>query len=314
MTTPPNPPPYGPPPGGNPPGYPPSQPQGFPAQPGQPGYPPPAQPGYQQPGYPPPYQPQPGGPTGQPGGYPGQPGGYPGQQPGGYPGQPGSAEFPAHPGYPGQPGSAEFPAQPGYPGQPGFQQPPQYPGQPGFPPGQSDFPPPPQQKTSTGAKVLIALVALGIVGVVVAGLIASKDSPGGAEAGDCIKVNSVSVSKADVDKIDCNSPEAAFKVAVNLDSSTKACPTGDYAEYRDSGGRRSDGFKLCLTLNAKDGDCFKQEGTIVAGKTTKVTCGSSATHKVSKVADTADENQCKSGDTVFVYSQPATTICMTKSK
>ncbi|GAA0218032.1 hypothetical protein GCM10010492_14860 [Saccharothrix mutabilis subsp. mutabilis] len=278
MTTPPNPPPHGPPPGGNPPGYPPSQPQGFPAQPGQPGYPPPpAQPGYQQPGYPPPYQPQPG-----PGGFPGQP------QPGAYPGQPGQPQ-------PGQ-----------YPGQPGFG-PPQH-------PGQAQFPPPPEQKTSTGAKVLIAVVALGIVGVVVAGLIASKDSPGGAEAGDCIKVNSVSVSDADVEKIDCGSPEAAFKVAVNLDSSTKACPTGDYSEYRDSGGRRSDGFKLCLTLNAKDGDCFKQEGTIVAGKTTKVTCGSSATHKVTKVSGAADENQCESGDIVYVYSQPATTICMTETK
>ncbi|CAL9648131.1 hypothetical protein SUDANB95_06504 [Actinosynnema sp. ALI-1.44] len=312
MTTPPNPPPYGPPPGGNPPGYPPSQPQGFPAQPGQPGqpgfpppaqpgqpgqpgFPPPAQPGYQQPGYPPPYQPQPGT-----GGFPGQPqpGAYPGQpQPGGYPGRPDPGGQGGYPGaFPGQPGS----------GQPGFGSP-QH-------PGQAQFPPPPEQKTSTGAKVLIAVVALGIVGVVIAGLIASKDSPGGAEAGDCIKVNSVSVSDADVEKIDCGSPEAAFKVAVNLDSSTKACPTGDYSEYRDSGGRRSDGFKLCLTLNAKDGDCFKQEGTIVAGKTTKVTCGSSATHKVTKVSGTADENQCKSGDIVYVYSQPATTICMTETK
>ncbi|MEJ2855048.1 MULTISPECIES: DUF3824 domain-containing protein [unclassified Saccharothrix] len=302
MTTPPNPP-YGPPPGGNPPGgypaggnvpggnvpggyppggnppgYPPSQPQGFPAQPGQPGYPPPYQP---QPGsQPPPYQ-------GQPGAYP------PPYQP--QPGQPGTGPFPQQPGQPGA-----------FPGQPSGAYPP--------PPGQSEFPAPPQQNTSKGAKILIALVALGIVGVVVAGLIASRDSPGSADAGDCIKVNSVSVSKADVDKIDCSSPEAAFKVAVNLDSSTKACPTGDYAEYRDSGGRRSDGFKLCLVLNAKSGECFKQEGTIVAAKTTKVTCGSSATHKVTKVANTADENQCESGDTVYVYSQPATTICMSETK
>ncbi|MFI9815211.1 LppU/SCO3897 family protein [Saccharothrix variisporea] len=310
MTTPPNPP-YGPPPGNQPGGYPPggypasgnppganppggyppgaNPPGGYPAGGNPPGYPPsqpqgfPAQPG--QPGYPPPYQPQPGS---QPPPFQGQPGAYP------PPYQPNQ----------GQPGSGAFPAQSG-----GYPPPP-----PGFPPGQSEFPAPPEQKTSKGAKILIALVALGIVGVVVAGLIASKDSPGSADAGDCIKVNSVSVSKADVDKIDCSSPEAAFKVAVNLDSSTKACPTGDYAEYRDSGGRRSDGFKLCLVLNAKSGDCFKQEGTIVAAKTTKVTCGSSATHKVTKVANTADENQCESGDTVYVYSQPATTICMSETK
>ncbi|NUT52341.1 MAG: hypothetical protein HOV94_34360, partial [Saccharothrix sp.] len=60
-----------------------------------------------------------------------------------------------------------------------------------------------------------------------------------------------------------------------------------------------------------EGDCFKHEGTIVAGKTTKVTCDSGATYKVGKVVQgRADENECESGDTVSVYSQPATTICL----
>ncbi|CCH27829.1 hypothetical protein ABZ816_06830 [Actinosynnema sp. NPDC047251] len=250
------------------------------------------------------------------------PGGYPPPQPGwgqtpppGFPAAPPAAHpqqqpYPPQPNYPppgqGYPGQGYPP--PGYPQQPGYP-----PGQPGYP-GQQNFPPPPKKGTSTGAKALVVVVALGVVGIVVAGIIAGIGSPGRAAVGDCIKVNSVSVTDADVETIDCSSPQAAFKVAVTLDSSTDACPSGDYSEYSDRGGRRSNGFKLCLAFNAREGDCFKQEGTIVAGKTTKVTCDSSATHKVRKVADTEDENQCESGETVFVYSQPATTICMVKTE
>ncbi|MFI9010385.1 hypothetical protein ACIGNX_24430 [Actinosynnema sp. NPDC053489] len=158
------------------------------------------------------------------------------------------------------------------------------------------------------------MVAVAVVGIVVAGIVANLNGPAGAEAGDCIKVVSASVTDADVEKVDCSSPEAAFKVAANLDSSADSCPEGDYAEYSDSGGRRSDGFKLCLMLNAAEGECFKQEGSIVAAKTTKVPCDSSATYKVGKVVTgRADENECESGDTVSVYSQPATTICLVEA-
>jgi hypothetical protein len=172
----------------------------------------------------------------------------------------------------------------------------------------------PPTKQSKGSKVLVAVVLLGVVGVVVAGIIASFSAPSGAEPGECIKVISSSVVDASVEKIDCGLPDAAFKVAVNLDSSKDSCPSGDYTEYTESG-RRSDGFKLCLTLNAKEGDCFKQEGTIVAGKTTKVTCSSSATYQVVKVSTgTADEGQCSEGETAEVYSQPATTLCLAEPK
>ncbi|ROP38788.1 LppU/SCO3897 family protein [Saccharothrix texasensis] len=158
------------------------------------------------------------------------------------------------------------------------------------------------------------MVVLGVVGIVVAGVIAGLTGPAGAEEGDCIKVVSASVTDADVEKIECSSAEAAFKVAAKLDSSADSCPDGDYAEYSDSGGRRSNGFKLCLMLNAAEGDCFKEESSIAAAKTTKVTCDSSASYKVGKVVTgRADENECESGDTVTVYSQPATTICLTQA-
>jgi hypothetical protein len=271
-----------------------SSPQGFPAQPGP--YPPQDN-GYQpMPGYqgPPPQYAQPGYPeqSGQ-AGYQGQ-AGYPGQL-----GQPGQFGQPGRPFPPGQPFQTGQPGQPGQPGYPGYPQ---------------QFPPPPAKSTSRGAKALVTVVALGIVGIVVAGVVASITGPSGAEPGECIKVVSAGVTDADVEKIDCSSTEAAFKVAANLDSSADSCPDGDYAEYSDSGGRRSNGFKLCLMLNAAEGDCFKQEGSIVAAKTTKVTCDSSATYKVAKViAGRADENECESGETVSVYSQPATTICLTEA-
>jgi hypothetical protein len=283
---------------------PPHQPQGFP---------PPQQPGWE--------------PQSSPQGFPAQPGPYPPQDNGyqpmpGYQGPPPQYAQPgyAQPGYPEQSGQAGYPGQFGQPGRPfppgqPFQtgQPGQ-PGQPGYPGYPQQFPPPPAKSTSRGAKALVTVVALGIVGIVVAGVIASITGPSGAEPGECIKVVSAGVTDADVEKIDCSSAEAAFKVAANLDSSADSCPDGDYAEYSDSGGRRSNGFKLCLMLNAAEGDCFKQEGSIVAAKTTKVTCDSSATYKVAKViAGRADENECESGETVSVYSQPATTICLTEA-
>ncbi|MFC6093220.1 LppU/SCO3897 family protein [Saccharothrix lopnurensis] len=300
MTTPPNQPPPGQPQGFPPPeqpGWGPPSPQGFPGQ--QPGHPPPDQPG--QPGhpqgYPPPAYPQPG----QTGYAAPDQGGYP--QPG-Y-GQPGYAQpgYPQHP----QPGYAQHP-QPGYP-QPGYQGQPVHPH---YPQGGQPFPPP-RKGLSKAAKALVGAIGLGVVGIVVLGLVTGLTGPGGADAGDCLKINSASVTDSDVEQIDCASPEAAFKVAVRLDSGTGACPTGDYTEFYTSGGRRGDGYKLCLVLNASEGDCFKQEGTIVAAKTTKVTCGTPDAFKVERVIGSSDENACASGDTAVVYSLPPSTICLTNA-
>ncbi|QFZ16464.1 LppU/SCO3897 family protein [Saccharothrix syringae] len=300
MTTPPNPPPGPPhqpdwnqPPQGSPAPQPGHQPPGYP-QPGQTGFAAPDQAGSPQPGYA-----QPGFPHS----------GYPQAGPGDQahaPHPPGAAQFPGQqfPGqqFPGQAPGQQFPGQQ-FPGQPfqGAPYPPQFPGQ--------QLPP---QRTSRGPKVLIAVVVLGIVGVVVAGLFANATGPGGADEGDCMKINSAGVTDADVEQIDCASPEAAFKVASRLGSSTDSCPDGDYVEFYERGGRRSDGYKLCLVLNAAEGDCFKQEGGIVAGKTTKVACGTPGAFKVVRVIDgRADENECESGDSAVVYSRPAGTICLT---
>jgi hypothetical protein len=176
------------------------------------------------------------------------------------------------------------------------------------------MPPMPQTGgTSKGAKVLIAAVGLGIVGIVVAGLVAGKDAPAGANPGECIKINSVSATDASVQKIDCGARDAAFKVARNLDGGSSACPSGDYVEYSETGRRRSNGFKLCLMLNAAVGDCFKEEGSLIAAKTSKVTCGADASFKVSKVkVGSSDGSLCEAGETEELYSDPATTMCLVK--
>lgn len=181
----------------------------------------------------------------------------------------------------------------------------------GQPFGAAPMPAPPAKKAGPAKFLGCGLLLVIVIGIGVVAVMNWGTGPGSAKAGDCIKVNSASVSNADVDKIDCNVPEAAFKVAVNLDSSTDACPDGDYAEFRSSG-RRSNGYKLCLMLNAKEGDCFKEEGSFIAGKTTKVTCSSSATYKVTKVANSVDKSACEEGERYTTYSQPATTICRAK--
>ncbi|GAA1263149.1 LppU/SCO3897 family protein [Saccharothrix xinjiangensis] len=297
MTTPPNQPPYG-----EPQGFPPPQqpawgqpsPQGFPGhhpqQPGQPGHPQPDQ-AYPQPGHPPAGQaqayPQPGHPQGFP------PPAYP------PPGQTGYAA-PAQPGHP----------QPGHPQ--GYPQPYAQPAHPPYPAGGQHFPPP-KRGLSQGVKALVGVVVLGVAGLTVVGMIGNAGGPGGAVEGDCLKIDSVSVTESEAEQVDCGAPEAAFKVATRLGSGADACPEGDYTEFYSTGGRRSDGYKLCLVLNAAEGDCFKQEGTIVAAKTTKVTCGTPNAFKVERVIGGSDENACASGDTVVVYSLPATTICLTRA-
>ncbi|GAA2673158.1 MULTISPECIES: hypothetical protein [Actinosynnema] len=131
-----------------------------------------------------------------------------------------------------------------------------------------------------------------------------------AEVGDCLKVNEVSRDSADVEMVDCAAGDAAYRVAVNLPE-TDRCPPGDYDEYI-RGGAGNRGFRLCLMLNATDGDCFKEEGGIAVGKTTKVRCGSGATYKVAKAhSGTVDELVCEFDENPRLYPTPPTTLCIT---
>jgi hypothetical protein len=170
------------------------------------------------------------------------------------------------------------------------------------------MPPMPPAKKG-GAKVKLVLTLLVVAGLAVGGYFLNKSAPSSANAGDCINIVSASITDPKVEKVECGSPNAAYKVAKKLDSASDNCPEGDYGSYSESG-RRSGGFTLCLMLNAAEGDCFKTEGNFVSGKTSKVTCDASASYKISKVVTgSTDKAACGSDGNEVVYSEPATTLC-----
>jgi hypothetical protein len=234
--------------------------------------PPQTPPGGQPYGAPPPQQGQPfGGPPPQ-----GQPyGGGPGGPSGGFGPGPGA-------GGPGGPGGAPPAAYP-------------------TPPP----PPAPTGKSGSTRKIITIVVAVVVLGVI--GFFAYKTwgtSASSAAVGDCIKVNDASITDADVNKVDCGDPAAAYKVGATSDNASADCPGGDkanYVGYTETGGRGSD-LLLCLILNAKEGDCY-QEGTQVD---TKVECTDpKASFKVLKVVDGADESKCPEGTQgSYVYPEP----------
>lgn len=256
--------------------------QQYPPQPPPPGggygQQPPQQPPYGQ--QPPPQQPygqqQPPRPPQQPP-Y-GQPVGGPGTPPGGMPGQ-----------QPPQTPSGGMPATPGYP--------------------------PTPKKSKTRLYVVGGIVLVIVVVAVIFGIKQSKVAPSSAGPGDCIKVNSQAANDADVEKIDCTSPEAVFKVGVKLDSASADCPTDSYIQYMQSGGSGDD-FSLCLMLNAKEGDCFANlTSQDDSKKTAKVACTApDAEGKVSKVVNgKADVKACPADTGLpldYPEPKPGLTVCV----
>lgn len=258
------------------------------------------------PNYPPPGGPQ--GPYGPPQGQPyGQrpPQTPPGGQPYGAPPPPQGQPYGAPPPQ-GQPFGGPAPQGFGGPGGPGG---PAGPG--GAPPVgyATPPPPPPAAKPSNTGKIIKIVLGVVVVGVVATfAIINWGTSPASSKVGDCIKVNSVSTTDADVEKVDCTDPNAAYKVAATFDDSTAECPGGsesDYVSYTESG---RGALTLCLTLNAKEGECFEQGD---ADK--RVDCTDpNATFKVIKIlTGTADGNGCpeESQGNFYAYAEPAMVQC-----
>jgi hypothetical protein len=219
------------------------------------------------PNYPPqgPYGPPPGQPYGQrppqtpPGG---QPYGGPPPQ-----GPPYGAPPPQGPPY----GAPPPQGQPfGGPPPGGFGPPPGGPAGPapaGPPPGAFPPPAPAGKSGGVGNKIKIGIGIVVVAVGVVFGIINWGTGAASAKVGECIKVNSSSATDADVEKVDCGSADATFKVGATFDSNTATCPEGDYAEY-SQGGRKTADVTLCLMLNAKEGYCYAEDGQVLA----KVDC------------------------------------------
>jgi hypothetical protein len=156
--------------------------------------------------------------------------------------------------------------------------------------------------------VIAAVVAV----VVAAGVFTwFTSSPDRAAAGDCLNVKEFKQGTEPA-KVDCADPPANVKIGVRLDDDNASCPTGDYDEYSVSGGPS---YKLCLMLNAHDGDCFANVRSTTDGYK-RVDCADPTSEvKIVKVVNgTASESACDGTDIAVSYSQPATTLCASDSK
>jgi hypothetical protein len=178
---------------------------------------------------------------------------------------------------------------------------------PGAPPVGYPPPPPPApvgkpNRTGLFIKIGIAVVVIGIAAFFVIKNLGSAASS--AAVGDCIKVNSASITDADVNKVDCNDAAATYKVGATSDNAAADCPGGDdaaYVGYTETGGRGSD-LLLCLILNARVGDCYIQGDQV----DTKVDCGDAkANFKVTKLVESTDTGGCAQDSVgAYVYPEP----------
>jgi hypothetical protein len=191
------------------------------------------------------------------------------------------------------------------------------PGQPGAyppPPGQPFGPPPgtPIQGRKRRRWVWIVPLVV-VVGLLVAGGITwLTSSPDNAAVGECLNVKQFKQG-VEPTKVDCNDPSANVKIALRLDDNG-TCPGNNYDEYSVSG--HGSNYKLCLMLNAHDGDCFSNVTTSSTEGYKRVPCTDpTADVQILKVVNgTANESACQglNDDGALTYPNPPTTLCAVK--
>jgi hypothetical protein len=129
-----------------------------------------------------------------------------------------------------------------------------------------------------------------------------------ANVGDCVRITKDGLD-GELEIVECGAAAAMYKVVLELETPER-CPAGPYAEYAAMG---IGGWSLCLALNAKVGQCFRNS----ADGFTRTECAS-ADFKVTKVlANAAGENACPPPppNALFhpeplVYPTPPLTICL----
>ncbi len=172
----------------------------------------------------------------------------------------------------------------------------------------------------TGGLTARAAVAALPVAAVLAGC-AAEDALSRAAPGDCVAAEEQGGklgSPQEARIVSCTAPDAAYKVAMRLDGN-EHCGDNTYGYVRNSPSR-GDGWRLCLMLNAKVGDCFHQEIGFPTGTVTKVACGPSASYRVvAVVPGRADKDACAQGaarpadptqPVAFAYPEPPHTVCV----
>src|SRR6266545_1667189 len=104
-----------------------------------------------------------------------------------------------------------------------------------------DLPLSPEEEPPARKRDVRTWVIVGVVLVVVLGAafviykLLSKDPASKAQPGECIKVNSATDQKADIETIDCADKIAVLKVGKRLGNDTDQCPTGAYSKYTQTG-------------------------------------------------------------------------------
>jgi hypothetical protein len=206
--------------------------------------------------------------------------------------------------------------QPGQYGQPPQGQPGQYGPPPGqFPPGQQGFPPaPPAPPKRSKVKLIVGgVIAIVVIAIVAIGFVAFQKSPATSNAGDCLSITEFTTGGEAPAKADCADPKANVKIAKKLDGASDNCPGGSGGGYDTYSVSGRSSYKLCLMINAKQGDCLANFTSQTKGYV-KVPCTdpSKDGELVKVVTGQADKNVCEGTEAtrVAVYPEPATTMCV----
>lgn len=186
------------------------------------------------------------------------------------------------------------------------------------PSGNVPFTPPPidpePEFSPKTMKIIVFGVLIAIFGGVAAFIVVKVLNPPAPaySAGDCIQVVEGGRFDAEVAAVDCAEQGALYEVGLYLDDPGESCPSESYSEYRQTGGKQQE-YKLCLMLNAEEGDCLSVP-MISAGEEKKVACTSDdANARITKVVEgTADRNACgaEAAEDARVYPQPKRTVCI----
>ncbi|WNV90900.1 hypothetical protein [Umezawaea sp. Da 62-37] len=106
----------------------------------------------------------------------------------------------------------------------------------------------------------------------------------------------------------CDAPTAVYRLARHT-RTTHGCPSGDYLAVPRRGGRHHSGSLGCYTLSVHAGDCLNGHGTTIR----RVPCTTAADLRVDAVlTDEHDKHTCPDPPRSVTYSDPTTTICLSK--
>lgn len=176
----------------------------------------------------------------------------------------------------------------------------------------------PPKKGGAG-KVIGSILAFVLVagGFFVVRTVLNSTGEPSAKPGDCAAVTGTTISP-NYKKVDCGSPEANYIIAKAMKSTSETCPSDDYAEYEQSGGRRET-LKLCLVEKLEEGKCYEEELVKISmGGMKPVDCSKGnnefAVQKVVKIEKVVKAATADCGEATAVsYNEPAPgiTYCVT---